>query len=73
MDTPPKMRQLMPEGFLAILADRTGSMSMQGLSQIVRFERVTSKHWPAVAQLAQETNPTGFAAWQAAKGVPVPA
>ncbi|MBO2009209.1 hypothetical protein [Hymenobacter negativus] len=66
MDTPVKMRQLMPPGFLGILADRTRCTSVPDLSQIVLRERTTSKYWPEVEKLARETNPAGFADWQAA-------
>jgi hypothetical protein len=65
MATSPKMRELMPSGFLGILADRTGCTSVPDLSQIVLRERKTSKYWPQVEKLAQETNPEGFAQWQA--------
>jgi len=70
---PPGIRNLMPEGFLGILADRTGCTSMPDLSQIVLRERSRSKYWPAVLKLAEETNPTGFAAWAAANPDKVPA
>ena len=66
MGTSPKMRELMPDGFLGTLADRTGCKSVPDLSQIVLRERTTSKYWPAVEALAKETNPTGFAQWEAA-------
>ena len=57
----------MPEGYLAILSKRTGVRTIPNLSAIVRMEQISSKHWPAVEQLALETNPTGFAEWQAAQ------
>jgi hypothetical protein len=63
----------MPEGFLGILADRTGCTSMPDLSQIVLRERTRSKYWPAVLKLAEETNPQGFAIWAAANPDKVPA
>lgn len=62
---PPKLRQLMPEGYLSLLADRTGCTSMPDLSQIVLRERSGSKYWPAVLALAEATNPQGYAAWAA--------
>lgn len=70
---PPKLRQLMPEGYLSLLADRTGCTSMPDLSQIVLRERSTSKYWPAVLALAEATNPTGYAAWVAANPDKLPA
>lgn len=73
MVTAPKMRELMPPGFLGTLADRTHCTSVPDLSQIVLRERTSSKYWPAVEQLARETNPTGFARWQAARPTPVAA
>ena len=60
------MRALMPDGFLGTLADRTGCKSVPDLSQIVLRERTTSKYWAAVEQLAKETDPAGFARWEAA-------
>jgi hypothetical protein len=68
----PGIRKLMPEGFLGTLADRTGCTAMPDLSQIVLRERSRSKYWPAVLQLAQETNPQGYAAWAAANPDKVP-
>ncbi len=73
MVTAPKMRELMPPGFLGTLADRTHCTSVPDLSQIVLRERTSSKYWPAVEQLARETNPAGFARWQAARPTPVAA
>ncbi|MVN78944.1 hypothetical protein GO988_21655 [Hymenobacter sp. HMF4947] len=70
---PPKMRQLMPEGFLGTLADRTGCTSIPDLSQIVLRERVKSKYWPAVLALAEATNPQGYAAWAQANPDKLPA
>ncbi len=70
---PPKLRQLMPEGFLGTLADRTGCTSVPDLSQIVLRERSNSKYWPAVLALAQQTNPQGYAAWAALNPDKVPA
>ena len=70
---PPGIRNLMPEGFLGILADRTGCTSMPDLSQIVLRERSTSKYWPAVLALAEATNPQGYAAWVAANPDKLPA
>jgi len=59
----PKIRELMPEGYLAQLVALTGSKNYSNLAQIVRNEHTTSKHWPAVLALAEATNPTRFAAW----------
>jgi hypothetical protein len=70
---PPRIRACMPEGYLPLLAERTGVKVLTNLSQIVRLEQTSSKHWPEVERLAAETNPEGFAAWQAAQHTAVPA
>ncbi len=70
---PPKLRDLMPDGFLGTLADKTGCTSVPDLSQIVRRERSRSKYWPAVLALAEATNPQGYAAWAAANPDKLPA
>lgn len=63
----PTMRQLMPEGYLRALLARTECRQRATISDVVVLEQTTSKYWPAVEQLARETNPEGFAQWQAAK------
>jgi hypothetical protein len=65
--SPLRIRSLMPEGYLARLSDLTGVRTIPNLSQIVRYEQQSSKHWPAVESLARQTNPEGFAAWKAAQ------
>jgi hypothetical protein len=65
--TAPTMRALMPEGFTRILMQGTGCRQRATISDVVVLEQTTSKYWPAVEQLAKETNPEGFAQWQAAK------
>jgi hypothetical protein len=65
----PKIRKLMPSGFVAVLAERTGLTDPAAISKLVNLQQHTSKHWPAVLQLAQETDPVGFAAWEAAHAV----
>jgi hypothetical protein len=60
---PPKIRDLMPQGYLAQLVDRTGCASYSNLAQLVRNQHSTSKYWPAVLALAEVTNPQGYAAW----------
>ena len=72
MDTPentPTMRELMPKGFLPLLCKRTGSGNLSNMSQVVNLENTASKYWPAVVVLAQENNPSGFAAWEAAHAI----
>jgi hypothetical protein len=71
--SPVKIRDLMPQGFLERLMNSTGSKSYSGLAHIVRDQHYTSSFWPAVLQLAEETNPEGFAAWAAANPDMVPA
>lgn len=68
-EKPIRMWDLMPAGYLGTLADRLKLGSTTDLCQIVKRERTTSKHWAAVEQLARETNPEGFAQWQAAHAV----
>ncbi|MCC3156469.1 hypothetical protein LJ737_04425 [Hymenobacter sp. 15J16-1T3B] len=69
----PRIRQLMPDGFLRTIAERTGCTQRATLSGVVNYEQTSSKYWPAVEQLARETNPDGFAEWQAAQLQPVAA
>jgi hypothetical protein len=64
--SPTKIRDLMPEGYLAKLIELTGCKNYSNLAQIVRNEHSTSKHWPAILRFAEETNPAGFALWAAA-------
>ncbi|KUG06909.1 hypothetical protein [Solirubrum puertoriconensis] len=63
---PTRIRQLMPAGYLRILQTRTDCKQKATLNDVVLSESTNSKYWPAVEQLAQETDPNGFAAWQAA-------
>lgn len=70
MQDAPDFRDLMPEGFVPILAKRTGLTDPSAISKLVRYPNPKSKHWPAAAQLARETNPEGFAAWEAAQAQP---
>lgn len=69
----PRIRACMPDGYLATLAQRTGCTQKQTISDVVRYESKNSKYWPAVEQLAKETDPAGFAAWQAANAPEVAA
>lgn len=68
METPttPTMRELMPSGFIKELAKRTGCKSASQLSGVINLENTGSRLWPSIAALARETNPVGFAQWQAA-------
>jgi len=68
-----KIRELMPEGYLAKLMDLTGTKNYSNLAQIVRNEHTTSKHWPAVLALAEETAPARYALWAAANPDKLPA
>ncbi|QNH60716.1 hypothetical protein [Hymenobacter sediminicola] len=63
----PSIRSMMPEGFLKMLAESTGCRQRATLSGIVTYETTSSKYWPAIEALAQETDPEGFARWQAAQ------
>lgn len=64
--TAPSIRALMPSGFLRTLLQRTGCKQRATISDVVLVEATTSKYWPAVEELARETNPEGFAEWEAA-------
>ena len=70
---PPPIRDLMPENYTVILAKRTNCKNVSNLSQIVRLEHTTSKYWPAVLALAEETNPQAYAAWASANPDKLPA
>jgi hypothetical protein len=63
--TPPSIRELMPSGFLRMLSVRTGCKQRATISDVVLLEQTTSKYWAAVETLAKETNPEGFALWEA--------
>ena len=67
------IRDLMPTNYTVELARRTGCKNISNLSQIVRLEHTASKYWPAVEQLARETNPTGYEAWATANPDKMPA
>jgi hypothetical protein len=71
--TSPSILACMPKGYLSALSRMTGLKTITNLSQIVRLEQTSSKHWPAVEQLAQQTSPELFAKWQAANAPEVAA
>jgi hypothetical protein len=73
MSTTKKMRELMPAGFLRLLSDRTGCANDPTLTTVIARERHTSKYWPAVLALAEETNPADFATWAIANPEKLPA
>jgi hypothetical protein len=62
----PSIRSLMPEGFLRTLLARTKCKQKTTISDVVLQQSTSSKYWPAVEALAKETNPEGFAKWEAA-------
>jgi hypothetical protein len=72
MSTTKKMRELMPAGFLRTLSDNTGCTNDPTLTTVIARERHTSKYWPAVLKLAEETDPNGFAEWVAANPEKLP-
>lgn len=72
MENTPTMRELMPDGFLPLLCKRTGTANLSNMSQVVSLENTRSKAWPAVLQLAKETNPAGLAKWESAHAQPEP-
>lgn len=73
MTQAPKIRALMPPGFVTTLAERTGLTDPSAVSKLVRFEQASSKYWPTVLALAEETDPAGFAQWVAANPDKLPA
>jgi hypothetical protein len=62
-----RIRELMPEGYIAKIAEQTGQTNPGNISQMVRLEQVTNKHWPVVERVAQENDPQGFAAWKGSR------
>lgn len=68
--TPPTIRELMPAGFLPLLCKRTGRKNISNMSQVVNYENTASSVWPEVVKLAKETNPEGYARWEAAQTQP---
>lgn len=68
--TTPSMRELMPDGFIRTLLNTTGCKQRSTISDVVLLEQTTSKYWPAVLALAEATNPSGFARWEAAHAQP---
>lgn len=59
-DTTP-IRELMPDKYLPKIAEMTG-VGRSTISNVVRDETITSKIWPAVEQLAKETDSKAYAA-----------
>jgi hypothetical protein len=72
MQTPAKIRQLMPPGFGPQLAADTGMTDPSAISRLVNYEQVTNKNWPAVLALAEKTDPAGYAAWATANPEKLP-
>lgn len=72
MSTTKKIRELMPPGFLRTLSDITGCTNDPVLTTVIARERHTSKYWPAVLELAEKTDPAGYADWVAANPEKLP-
>jgi hypothetical protein len=68
----PTIKEVLGGGWMRPLAQRSGVKDSATLSRLVNLEYATSKHWPAVLALAQETNPEGYAAWATANPDKVP-
>ena len=62
----PSIKDLMPPRYVHELQQRTGCKQRQTIWEVVKQQVTGSKYWAAVIQLAKETNPEGFAQWQAA-------
>jgi hypothetical protein len=63
----PSIKDLMPPRYIAELKLRTGCKQRQTIWDVVKEQVTGSKYWPAIEQLAKETNPEGFARWQEAQ------
>lgn len=70
---PPTIKEVLGEGWMKPLAQRSGVKDSATLSRLVNLEYATSKHWPAVLAYAQEINPKGYAAWATANPDKLPA
>lgn len=57
-DTTP-VRDLMPEGYLAKIAEATGAWK-PNISDVVKSERTTSGIWPEVEKLAIKTDSKAY-------------
>lgn len=63
--TAPTLRELMPAGFIKELGRRTGCKSASRLSGLISMEGpCTAREWPAIEDLARETDAAGFARWK---------
>lgn len=69
----PTIKEVLGEGWMKPLAQRSGVKDSATLSRLVNLEYHTSKHWPAVLEYARKVNPLGFASWAAANPDKVPA
>lgn len=58
---PKPIRELMPEGYLPKIAQMTGAWP-SNISEVVNSERTRSKIWPAIEQLAKETDSKAYKA-----------
>lgn len=67
-----KIRQLMPPGFVSLLATDTGLTDPAAISKLVNYEQHTRRGWPEVLALAEKTDPAGYAAWAAANPEKLP-
>ena len=63
----PTLRQLLPPNHIILLAQRCKLKSTRYLHDVISLENTDYKHWPEIESLAQETNPEGFAKWEAAR------
>lgn len=53
------IRELMPEGYLGIIASETGAWP-SNISEIVSSERTSSGIWPSVERLAKESDSKAY-------------
>lgn len=72
-NAPQRIRELMPAGFTRILRELTSCRDRSAISDLVTTENAGSKYWHAVLELAEKTDPAGYAAWAAANPDKLPA
>lgn len=68
-----RIRDLMPAGFTRTLRERTTCRDKSAIADVVNSENAGSKYWPAVLVLAEETDPSRYAAWAAEHPEKLPA
>ena len=70
---PETLRELMPHGYTRKLMKATGCLQRQSMCDLVLTENPRAKYWPAALELAEQTDPEGYALWAAAHPEKLPA